>query len=282
MITSYNSIFNKNEEDVTNSDNLIIIDASWILFVATHGNKVIGEDGQEVLNEKGNYTYEEKSFEDIKYHIDNIMIDLFNTLGASKYIGYLDCNFDKNFRLKYYPEYKANRKGKEKPKFFKEAKEYLVEQWGLICVNGIEADDAVNITRLNYKDSITVCVDKDLLNLTGTLMYNAKTNAFVNTDLNQAEYSFWFDMITGQSGDNIKGIPGKGKKFAEKLLTGKDINLMPGLVLGEYVQNFGIKLGLDEFYKNYKCLKILELLSEVPEESNFKFIPEPNLVPNGQ
>ena len=32
-------------------------------------------------------------------------------------------NFDKNFRLKYYPEYKANRKGKEKPKFFKEAKE---------------------------------------------------------------------------------------------------------------------------------------------------------------
>lgn len=67
-------------------------------------------------------------------------------------------------------------------------------------------------------------------------------------------------MITGQTGDGIKGIPGKGKVFADELLSSCDLIGLkyPSVVLNEYITQFGIDNGIEEFYKVYKCLKIVD------------------------
>lgn len=59
------------------------------------------------------------------------------------------------------------------------------------------------------------------------------------------------------SADNIKCLPGKGPAFAEKLfLNIDDVESYRNLVLQEYINKFGEEVGIEEFYKNYKCLKI--------------------------
>ena len=76
-------------------------------------------------------------------------------------------------------------------------------------------------------------------------------------DTEFAEQYFWGSVITGDTADNIKGIPGKGPAFIKKLWEEcKEINLFKSRVICEYINYFGEEAGIDEFYKNYKCLKI--------------------------
>lgn len=64
-------------------------------------------------------------------------------------------------------------------------------------------------------------------------------------------------MIIGDSVDNIKGLEGKGKAFATKLLTlGDDHDHMRTLVFQEYINQYGEYHGISKFYQNYVCLKI--------------------------
>ena len=166
----------------------------------------------------------------------------------------------KNFRYEIYPEYKANRIGKEKPPFFDEVKNYLINEYKGIHGYNLEADDLLVI----YKNKliseqieyIVISTDKDINNLEGR-HYNIKENVLVNIDEQFAEEYFWKSMITGDTADNIKGLPGKGPVFADKLfLNIDDVESYRNLVLNEYITKFGEENGINEFYVNYKCLKI--------------------------
>ena len=64
-------------------------------------------------------------------------------------------------------------------------------------------------------------------------------------------------MIVGDSADNIKGLEGKGKAFADKLLLNvDDAESMRTLVFEEYINQYGEYHGVSKFYQNYICLKI--------------------------
>lgn len=80
--------------------------------------------------------------------------------------------------------------------------------------------------------------------------------------------------------DNIKALPGKGKVFADKLLN-NTIFLAPDKVFGAYIDHFGEYTGVQEFYKNYMCLKMKteydELVLKDPIEFN-KYEEEYKLV----
>ncbi len=59
-----------------------------------------------------------------------------------------------------------------------------------------------------------------------------------------------------------KGIPGKGVKHAEKVLDNEvllanDMNYAE-MTFSEYLDLFGEQKGIEEFYKNYKSLKIVD------------------------
>lgn len=163
-----------------------------------------------------------------------------------------------NFRFDIYPEYKANRKDLEKPKYLKQAYAYLVHFWNGTVVNGVEADDIVAIRATELGDDcVIVGIDKDLRQIAGT-HYNWKKREFETITPEQADYNFWMQMLTGDTSDNIKGIKGIGPKKAEKLLGEfSSLNLYYHSAVEEV---YGDK---ELFEQTYKCLRLLRSKDEL-------------------
>ena len=127
-----------------------------------------------------------------------------------------------NFRIdvaKIKP-YKGNRI-QPKPLHYEAIRKYLRDKWGAVTTDGYEADDALGI---NQDDSSCIAtIDKDL-NMIPGFHYNWQKDQFF--DVNGADASFFFykQLLTGDSTDNIVGLPGVGPVKAEKILAGHTSN----------------------------------------------------------
>ena len=248
-----------------------VIDLDSVAFSAGSGNKVLDEYNQPI-RENGRFVYEDKTEEQIAESVDYFMKLILNNVNADSYIAYIKGKG--NFRYSINPEYKANRP-KDSPKWWAYTKKCFIENWKAVEVNGIEVDDAVNITRLQIPNSIICAIDKDLLSLEGQ-HYNWRKDTIDIVDTAEANRLFWLDMIIGQPGDNIKGLPGKGEKYAEKVFNTELIECgvidLSSVILSEYIKHFGESKGINEFYRNYKSLKILESYEGfvIPEIVEFK------------
>lgn len=239
---------------------LAIIDADFILFYATVGNKVLDEFGNPKKDEKGNFVYIPKTEQEVFDSADQIISNILNFTKSTHYVGYL--GNDKSFRYEIYPEYKAKRTA-PKPEHFLELKKHLVSKWFFNLLSSIEADDAVNIVR-QLMDGFIVSPDKDILKCVEGLHFNPKKMEWVDTSKYEAEKNFWTSMITGDTVDNIKGIPGSGEVFAQKLFSSvQNGDKLYSLVLEAYIDKFGEFTGISEFYKNYRLLKMLDESIEV-------------------
>jgi hypothetical protein len=65
-------------------------------------------------------------------------------------------------------------------------------------------------------------------------------------------------MITGTH-NGLPGLTGKGVKYVEKVFNDpRDNNTLDLIVLKEYIKQFGERLGISEFYKQYFCSKLLD------------------------
>ena len=200
----------------------------------------------------------EKTLEDAIKQANSYLQGLINGSGINEF--HLFFTTGRNFRYDVYPEYKANRKFNEKPPFFNEVRDYLIKEYDGIHGYNLEADDLLVIYKNMYiaKQNMYVVIsaDKDITNLFGC-NYDIKNDVINLVTQDYADRYFWKSMITGDTADNIKALPGKGPAFAEKLfLNIDDIKSYRNLVLQEYINKFGEEVGIDEFYKNYKCLKI--------------------------
>jgi 5'-3' exonuclease len=177
---------------------------------------------------------------------------------AEAYTGFL--TFGKCFRYKVYPEYKGNRKYLNLPDYINEVKDYLINNHNFIYLNDYEADDLVvsyKVQNPNF-DITIISPDKDILYLEG-INYNPKKNEFIKVSKEESELYFWTSMIVGDTADNIKGIKGIGPVNAKKILS--EVKLFSTLrerVLEEYCKIYGESKGIEQFYINYKCLKIVD------------------------
>ena len=133
-----------------------------------------------------------------------------------EYQGYLTGT--DNFRHELSDIYKAQRP-KDKPLYYKFARQYLIDNWGAIVVDGQEADDAIAIeaTRLGFDNVIIVSIDKDFKQLP-CLIYNYQKNTWHQSDEWQASVNFYTQILVGDASDNIKGVVGIGPVKAAKLL----------------------------------------------------------------
>lgn len=228
-----------------------IIDLDSVAFYIGYPNKKLDTEGNPI-KEDGKFVLIDKTEDELKNAAHYWMNEILTKCEATHYIGFIKGKG--NYRYEVNPEYKANRP-KEAPKWWSTVKKYLIEEFGAIPVDGMEVDDAVNITRLNLSYSFICAIDKDLLHLEGC-HYNWSKNEWVNTTIQEAKKKFWTDMIAGQSGDGIKGLPGKGVKFVEKRFLD---TITPEGVLQCYIEHYGNEeQAIEEYYKNYKCLKILD------------------------
>lgn len=169
-------------------------------------------------------------------------------LTSQNYVLLLTSN--KNFRKSITDDYKKNRK-KEKPKWIKEIYKIIRDNYKTLTIEGYEADDLAATLMKNgdYKD-LLVHWDKDLLQIPGIHLYREELII-----LNEYE-SFKYlisQLITGDSGDNIKGIVNYGKVKAKNLIEKLNVIDLLDEIIKLYIQQNG---SIEEFYKNYKLLKL--------------------------
>lgn len=148
----------------------------------------------------------------VKSSLENTL----NVLGTKEYRLYLSGR--RNFRDEVFSEYKANRDGMARPKYFVDIRDYLVSQWGARACDGFEADDAIGMDGVSLGSSaVIVAVDKDLDQIPGQ-HYNWVSGEQYSVSPKDGMRFFYEQLLSGDSTDNIPGLKGIGPAKATKAL----------------------------------------------------------------
>jgi len=162
-----------------------------------------------------------KEIEPESYAIHNarmMIYNMFMRLETAEHKLFLTATNDPtNFRLKIYPEYKANRKKLSRPVHYEAIREFLVNQFGAEVVYGIEADDALSIAQYEnmhlpahpgdtgFCDTCICSIDKDLDIVPGWHYNFVKGHHYFQTQL-EGLRCFYKQILTGDAVDNIPRI----------------------------------------------------------------------------
>lgn len=157
--------------------------------------------------------------------IDGILLDT----KADEYEFWLSDRTENNFRTKFYPEYKANRKDQKKPKHYEFLKEYVLNNWNARIACNQEADDALGISQCHLVGASdlgfeggpsSICsIDKDLLQIPGN-HYNFVKKEFQFVTPEDGLRSFYKQLLVGDPSDNLQGCPKIGDVKATRMLAG--------------------------------------------------------------
>lgn len=258
--------------------NTALVDADYIMWIACNPNKVLGSNGYP-LKVDNKFVYTPKTVQEALDTCDAYIKDILNFTQADSYIMFLTTGT--TFRFEFDKSYKANRVGMEKPLWFHEVKAHMIKEWDAVEVPGLEADDLVVITKNHMNNCFIVAADKDIIDCVPGKHFDARKGRtqFVTTSESEAEYSFAKSLLTGDSVDGIPNlVKGMGPKTAEGELAKRiDHHMINPLYAAftTFVDTLGETQGIERFYKQYKLLKIVDSLDNIPEGIVYS-IPEPN------
>lgn len=168
--------------------------------------------------------------------------------------------------------YKGNRTA-PKPKWYKEIKEYLADYWEAKVVTGIEADDQISIdawklrAKGNTHQYMVCTIDKDLNQIPGP-HYNFVKDEFFNVCPGEADKMIFTQLLTGDTVDNIPGLPRVGPKTAEKIL-GEQIETsleMLARCITEYKKHYPENVYENKLMETGNCVYILRKEGEMWED----------------
>jgi hypothetical protein len=143
--------------------------------------------------------------------------------------------------------YKGNRDEAHRPTHEDAIRKYIREKWETEVTDGIEADDALGIAQTEIygpQDSVIISIDKDLDQIPG-LKYNFLQEVNYDVTDEEAEYKFCHQMLTGDSTDNIPGLPKVGKATANKALE----NLTSCELREEVVRQYASRSGKQDWWE---------------------------------
>ena len=125
-----------------------------------------------------------------------------------------------NFRKQIDPTYKSNRKGQRKPVGYVALASWVEETFKSFRKPTLEADDCLGVLAtmpINQDRCIMVSDDKDLKTVPGKLYRPMAEETLVISEAD-ADRFFYTQVLTGDTADGYKGIPGIGPKKAEAIL----------------------------------------------------------------
>lgn len=130
-------------------------------------------------------------------------------------------DWNEGFRKTVYPEYKGNRKGKDRPLLYRSLREHLLEDYEAVMWPDLEGDDVLGIMQTEPSDEerIIATIDKDLLTIPGLLVNWDKVEEGERAVTpKEAELAFYTQVLTGDPVDGYPGCPGIGPVKAKRLL----------------------------------------------------------------
>ena len=193
---------------------LLVVDIESYIYRACTACKTLIQDAREPFIYKEAYDLR-KGMD----YIDGFIEDLrarFLTNDVILVVG--DQN---NWRKQYHPDYKANRKDKEKPVMYDIILKELYNNYEVVSLPNLEADDTC---RIIYEDNqnyntrkLLVSIDKDFHSFPCELYDPLHDKQYI---INQAEadYNLMKQIIMGDKADNIQGLEGYGEVKTTKFL----------------------------------------------------------------
>lgn len=217
------------------------------------------EEEIEVLDTKG---YESRLDMEIKSILD--------VTGCSDFKFLL--SGDNNFRreLATILPYKGNRKdGASKP-FHLELFKTEFRYRGAETVDFLEADDLLAYYSTTLKDSVMCTSDKDLETVPNSFIYDLRDNKIKFISEDQSIYNFFYQLLIGDTIDNIPSPNGLGAVAATRFLQTQKIISYPSIYhnLVSFYSSHLTKRGSDgtfktKWFKGYGVMELHEILWEV-------------------
>jgi DNA polymerase-1 len=140
-------------------------------------------------------------------------------LGVKDYVCCLSDHTD-NFRKTVDPSYKSNRKGTRKPVGYVALCEWVENTFKTVRKPRMEADDVLGLMSTKH-DCVGKCImvsdDKDLKTVPGKLYRPTSDEQLIISEAD-ADRFFLTQVLTGDTADGYKGVPGIGPKKAEQIL----------------------------------------------------------------
>ncbi len=151
----------------------------------------------------------------VLHNVSSMINGIIKDTGADEYQIFL--SGEDNFResVATIRPYKGTRTVESKPVHYNKIKEYIITNWGAEVVDGMEADDMLGISQ--DIDTVIASLDKDLDMIPGN-HYNWRTKEMYYITEEEGTYNFYKQLLTGDTTDNIQGVPGIGTVKAERIL----------------------------------------------------------------
>jgi len=184
--------------------------------------------------------------------LDRFVEECLEECRADEYIVALSCPSADNFRLDFFPAYKANRADVERPALYGALRAHVAEAHPTYERPRLEADDVLGILATMRRSEpvvpIIVSLDKDLLTIPSRIymppmpQHGRPAKKRVVGPL-EADWWHLYQTLVGDPADNYKGCPGIGPKKAERILgpVGLGVDVLWPRVLQAYE-----KAGLSE------------------------------------
>lgn len=229
---------------------LTLIDGDTIIYLSTYTKEGVHKDWKEILT-----------------IVDNYILDILKKTSTEQYCGFLS---DGSFRHKIakIKEYKGNRKNLPKPPLFNFVKAYLQDVYNFVIIKNYEADDLCIMSKKSLEDTYDITIaspDKDLRQVAGKFYDYKKQESFDLTE-EEANKNLWRQVLTGDTGDNIPGLPGIGPVKADKILNSGRTNEHYGfIVINEYINYYGEYDGIVNFCENYQLVKMIDRFKDTGE-----------------
>lgn len=175
-----------------------IIDADSFIYIAAWNNR------------------ETEDFTFVAQAINDMMVEMIQNTKATHYLGVFTPK--KTFRNDLVETYKANRPPTPEwvTRWKQQIIDYCVKEYGFVVAAEHEADDVLSI--MQGPDVILCHIDKDINQVPGE-HYDYKKKTIYEVDESTAEYNFWYQVLVGDSVDNIKGAWKVGPVNAAKILS---------------------------------------------------------------
>lgn len=207
------------------------------------------------------------SLEDAKLKYDHLVfkyLSMLNDMGIeyAEAIHFIEGRG--NVRKALSPEYKVSRKKRPQPPLRRQITEYVLNHYPSFEAVNVETDDCLAVTWHKYHEQYDIIIaspDKDLRQLHCIyfdIYYNREDDKRMHKiSKEEAERTFWRQVLTGDAGDDVKGIHRLGAKGAEKLIPNSlsQPSVMQRIVYRKYVEHYGMKARV-EFFKAYHLMKL--------------------------